>query len=316
MKKNKEKQGKENSKKIGVGVLAVATVLLSAFPTPAAAAVAGTVAGTDNAVKIVAFTTDKEVYCARETVKVVLTVYSSENVSDALIEVAGVRSKRGVNYISYSNKTNLTAGENTVTFSRTLPSCSKCAGIYEGTYFINASVVCEAEGEVVNATHSIEITSSPGRRNPVRIIFVNEAQRMQQQQRDGGEVVLLDVRPNAEFKAGHLKGATSIPLAELSNRAAELEKSKKIVVFSEDGRNSSRACEILVEQDFDQIYNVFGGMNAWQESGFEVVSDSDATSGTEQPGFEAVLAVAGLLAVVFWLRKGKSKSRRNSRRRG
>jgi DNA-binding transcriptional ArsR family regulator len=36
------------------------------------------------------------------------------------------------------------------------------------------------------------------------------------------EVVLLDVRPREEFEAGHLQGATNIPLAELPHRLAEL----------------------------------------------------------------------------------------------
>jgi rhodanese-related sulfurtransferase len=46
-----------------------------------------------------------------------------------------------------------------------------------------------------------------------------------------GEVVLIDVRPNEEFQAGHIEGARSIPLAELERRLAELPLDREIVAY-------------------------------------------------------------------------------------
>lgn len=46
-----------------------------------------------------------------------------------------------------------------------------------------------------------------------------------------GEVVVLDVRPEAEYEAGHLPFARSIPLAELRRRMRELPKSRLIVAY-------------------------------------------------------------------------------------
>ncbi len=46
-----------------------------------------------------------------------------------------------------------------------------------------------------------------------------------------GRVVLLDVRPSEEFRAGHLPGARSLPLRELSHRLAELPRGRKIVAY-------------------------------------------------------------------------------------
>ena len=46
-----------------------------------------------------------------------------------------------------------------------------------------------------------------------------------------GEVTVLDVRPTAEFEAGHIEGARSIPIAELSKRLKELRSSKEIVAY-------------------------------------------------------------------------------------
>jgi rhodanese-related sulfurtransferase/DNA-binding HxlR family transcriptional regulator len=46
-----------------------------------------------------------------------------------------------------------------------------------------------------------------------------------------GDVVLIDVRPAEEFKAGHIEGARSIPIAELEDRLAELPADREIVAY-------------------------------------------------------------------------------------
>ncbi|CAM3731053.1 rhodanese-like domain-containing protein [Kibdelosporangium persicum] len=46
-----------------------------------------------------------------------------------------------------------------------------------------------------------------------------------------GEVVVLDVRPMAEYLAGHIPGAVCIPVAELADRINELPEDIEIVVY-------------------------------------------------------------------------------------
>jgi DNA-binding transcriptional ArsR family regulator/rhodanese-related sulfurtransferase len=46
-----------------------------------------------------------------------------------------------------------------------------------------------------------------------------------------GEVVIIDVRPRVEFDAGHLRGALSIPLDELSTRLGELDRDTAVVAY-------------------------------------------------------------------------------------
>ena len=46
-----------------------------------------------------------------------------------------------------------------------------------------------------------------------------------------GEVVVVDVRPRVEFEAGHLPGALSIPLEELSHRLSELDPDTSVVAY-------------------------------------------------------------------------------------
>jgi rhodanese-related sulfurtransferase len=48
---------------------------------------------------------------------------------------------------------------------------------------------------------------------------------------DGDDLVVLDVRPAAEYAAGHLPGAVSIPIVELRRRLAELPADREIVAY-------------------------------------------------------------------------------------
>ncbi|MHC1611574.1 MAG: rhodanese-like domain-containing protein [Candidatus Methanospirareceae archaeon] len=273
-------------------------VLLSAF---AGAGMQSAFASTppasaDDRITIVSFSTDKDVYTAREEMAVFLSVYSPENISNALIKVSGVKSTKGVYYVSYSSKQNLTAGENNVTFTKKLPSCSRCAGISQGTYFINASVTYD--DEVVTATHSIAIVSEPNQIIPIDIT-VEEAKRLIDSESE--DLILLDVRTEEEYDSGHIGGASSIPLIELSNKTEELNTSKKIVVYSANGSNSTIACNMLIKNGFERVYNVLGGLNAWNESGYPVVPTT--TSPPEVPGFEAAFAITALLVVAYQVRR-------------
>ena len=277
------------SNKIFLALVAV-IVMLSAF---AGAGMQSTFAfspaDVDNAIKIASLSTDKDVYHLSENMEIVLSVYSAENVSNVLINVSGLKGRHEKNLVSFSRDENLSAGENKMVFQYGIPSCG-CAVSY-GNHFVNVSVV--HDGEVVNATHGIVLTSRG------QITYVNitgeEAKRMV----DTEDVSLLDVRTEEEYNPAHIEGATLIPVSELSNRTGELNKSKKIVVYCLSGRRSATASSILVEHGFERIYNVLGGINAWEERGYPVVN---TTSSPEQPGFETVIAIAGLLAVACWIR--------------
>ena len=45
------------------------------------------------------------------------------------------------------------------------------------------------------------------------------------------DVVVIDVRPTAEFEAGHIEGARSIPIGELERRLDELPKSREVIAY-------------------------------------------------------------------------------------
>ena len=95
---------------------------------------------------------------------------------------------------------------------------------------------------------------------------------------------------------------------EESERLDELDKSKKIVVYGESGEDSAEACSILIQKDFKKVYNMLGGLKAWQQNGFPVSAPLTSTS-----GFEAFIAFA---ALAFALLFGRKSSRGGKGGRG
>ena len=86
--------------------------------------------------------------------------------------------------------------------------------------------------------------------------------------------IVLDVRDDAEFAAGHIAEAKHIPLASLPERLAELKKykDKPVLVNCQRGSRASKACDILRKADFTQLHNLQGGLEAWSAAKLPLVS--------------------------------------------
>ena len=80
--------------------------------------------------------------------------------------------------------------------------------------------------------------------------------------------LVLDVREANEFSSGHIANAKHIPLGQLNNDIKTLEKYKEqtIVVNCRSGSRSAAACGILRKQGFTKVYNLAGGILAWQQA--------------------------------------------------
>lgn len=81
-----------------------------------------------------------------------------------------------------------------------------------------------------------------------------------------GPAMVIDVRDNNEVKDGVIKGAKHIPLSEFGQRISGLEKDKdkSIVIYCRSGNRSATACRQLTKNDFPKVYNLKGGIMAWQ----------------------------------------------------
>ena len=86
------------------------------------------------------------------------------------------------------------------------------------------------------------------------------------------DALVIDVREPSEVAQGKIARAKLIPLGELKNRIGELEKhkTKPIIMVCRSGSRSAGACSILSKQGFSEVYNLAGGMIAWQQSNLPV----------------------------------------------
>lgn len=80
------------------------------------------------------------------------------------------------------------------------------------------------------------------------------------------DLVVLDVREDHEWEAGHVEGAVHVPLAQVPERVGELDPQKRTLVVCHLGGRSARATAYLQQLGHDVI-NLDGGMDAWQAAG-------------------------------------------------
>ena len=86
-----------------------------------------------------------------------------------------------------------------------------------------------------------------------------------------GEVTVLDVRPAEEYRAGHIPGAISVPLADLERRLAELPRTREIVAYCRGPYCvfAYQAVELLRAQGL-QARRLQGGFPEWRAAGLPV----------------------------------------------
>lgn len=87
------------------------------------------------------------------------------------------------------------------------------------------------------------------------------------------DAVILDVREQNEWDAGHAPNAVHIPLGDLPQRLGAVPDVDGLPVVCRMGGRSARAVAWLEQQGYD-IVNVDGGMKQWASAGKPVVSDS------------------------------------------
>ena len=82
------------------------------------------------------------------------------------------------------------------------------------------------------------------------------------------DALIIDIRAEADYKKGHIKGAKNIPLTDMT---AGLEKyttykNKSVLIYCNSGNSATRAIKLLKAAGFDKVNNLEGGIAAWKEA--------------------------------------------------
>ena len=87
-------------------------------------------------------------------------------------------------------------------------------------------------------------------------------------------VIVIDVRTPAEFAEGHIARAEVVDVSavDFGARIAQFDRSRSYLVYCHSGRRSSQATAMMAELGFANVYNLDGGITAWQSAGAPVVT--------------------------------------------
>ena len=85
------------------------------------------------------------------------------------------------------------------------------------------------------------------------------------------KAVIVDVREESEWNEQHIPGAIHIPLAQLNERLSELKqyKDSPVITQCKTGGRSSKALDELKLAGFSKVYNMDGGIMAWDKAGLK-----------------------------------------------
>jgi len=87
-----------------------------------------------------------------------------------------------------------------------------------------------------------------------------------------GGALVLDIRPDEQFKAGHVAGARHMASDQILKAAETLKKYKEkpVIVYCESGSVSAAAVRQLVAQGFTKAFKLRGGLAAWRAENLPV----------------------------------------------
>jgi rhodanese-related sulfurtransferase len=107
-------------------------------------------------------------------------------------------------------------------------------------------------------------------REPFYRVDVAETKQMIEE----GDVAIIDVREPHEYQAGHVPGATLLPVNSVFARKDELPKDKKILFVCAVGQRSALAAEMAAAAGLpaERLYTMDGGTDAWRKAGEPVES--------------------------------------------
>jgi hydroxyacylglutathione hydrolase len=82
----------------------------------------------------------------------------------------------------------------------------------------------------------------------------------------GSTLQVLDVRRKSEWQAGHIEGAAWWPLDNFKVSPPEMNHDAPIAVHCKGGYRGMIACSLLQRAGFQNVVNVMGGFDAWQQA--------------------------------------------------
>ena len=111
-----------------------------------------------------------------------------------------------------------------------------------------------------------------GAKSRIREVTVDETrQRMQSDK----AVLLIDVREDSEWEAGHAAGSSHLGkgIIERDIEATVPDKATEVILYCGGGYRSALAADVLQQMGFTNVFSMAGGWKAWKDSGAPIDND-------------------------------------------
>ncbi|PZV12852.1 MAG: hypothetical protein DCF20_16875 [Pseudanabaena sp.] len=108
------------------------------------------------------------------------------------------------------------------------------------------------------------------------------------------QVILVDVRESGEYATEHIVGSVSIPLSTFDQNLIENTGEKPLVICCQSGMRSSRASQKLLENGYEHVMQLKGGLSSWKAAGLKTQVDRHVPISL----FRQVQIVAGSLVAI------------------
>ncbi|MCF6202063.1 MAG: rhodanese-like domain-containing protein [Methylococcaceae bacterium] len=88
--------------------------------------------------------------------------------------------------------------------------------------------------------------------------------------------IIVDVRDPHEYIKGHIENSLNLPLNKFSETVNKIEQYKKqtVIIVCQTGTRSIAACKTLTKENFENVYNITGGMQSWEDSKLPIKNTS------------------------------------------
>jgi len=141
---------------------------------------------------------------------------------------------------------------------------------YIAACFLMTAVLLCARSPVVRAEPASATVQSGGLQEE----YPKEISIRQTASKKMNGAYILDVRELHEFVQGHIPGAVTIPLGNLSQRIHELpeDKDREIVIVCLSGGRSLVGLDVIRKAGYAKSSSMAGGMAAWKAAGYPTVT--------------------------------------------
>ena len=132
-----------------------------------------------------------------------------------------------------------------------------------------AAMACSNPEDATSATETIQEQSTPQSETVKEDVDVEKFAELVAK----GDGQILDVRTPEEWAEGTVKEAIKMNFydANFQEQLKKLDKTKPVYVYCKSGGRSGKAADQMQKMGFTSVYNLLGGMGAWNSAGKEVV---------------------------------------------